>query len=62
MCSPGCSETHYVDQAGLSSDIHLPASTTQVLGLKNCATTTWSFQDFYHEGVLNFIQYTFVHL
>ncbi|GAB1286409.1 E3 ubiquitin-protein ligase UBR3 [Apodemus speciosus] len=38
LCSPGCPGTHSVDQAGL--DIrNLPASASQVLGLKTCATT-----------------------
>jgi hypothetical protein len=35
LCSPGCPETHSVDQAGLDP----PASASQVLGLKACATT-----------------------
>ena len=34
LCSPGCPETHSVDQAGLE-----PASASQVLGLQACATT-----------------------
>ena len=40
LCSPGCPGTHSVDQAGLELK-NLPASTSQVLGLKACATTTW---------------------
>jgi hypothetical protein len=38
LCSPGCPGTHSVDQAGhkLRSP---PASASQVLGLKVCATT-----------------------
>jgi hypothetical protein len=38
LCSPGCSGTHSVDQAGLELR-NLPASASQVLGLKACATT-----------------------
>ena len=37
LCSPGCPGTHSVDQAGLKL-INLPASASQVLGLKECAT------------------------
>jgi hypothetical protein len=35
LCSPGCPGTHAVDQAGQN----LPASASQVLRLKVCATT-----------------------
>jgi hypothetical protein len=38
LCSPGCSGTHSVDQAGLELS-NLPASAPQVLGLKACTTT-----------------------
>jgi hypothetical protein len=38
LCSPGCLGTHSVDQAGLQLR-NLPASASQVLGLKSCATT-----------------------
>jgi hypothetical protein len=38
LCSPGCPETHFVDQAGLELR-NLPASASRVLGLKACATT-----------------------
>ena len=38
LCSPGCPGTHSVDQAG-SELRNLPASASQVLGLKACATT-----------------------
>jgi hypothetical protein len=38
MCSPGCRRTHFVDQAGLNLR-NPPASASQVLGLKVCATT-----------------------
>jgi hypothetical protein len=43
LCIPGCPGTHFVDQAGLELR-NLPASTSQVLGLKACATTP-GFQD-----------------
>jgi hypothetical protein len=38
LCSPGCSGTHSVDQAGLELR-NPPASASRVLGLKACATT-----------------------
>jgi hypothetical protein len=38
--SPGCPETHSVDQAGLELR-NPPASASQVLGSKACATTAW---------------------
>jgi hypothetical protein len=38
LYSPGCPGTHFVDQAGLKLR-NLPASASQVLGLKECATT-----------------------
>jgi hypothetical protein len=38
LCSPGCPGTHFVDQAGLELR-NPPASASQVLGLKACATT-----------------------
>jgi hypothetical protein len=38
LYSPGCPGTHFVDQAGLELR-NLPASASQVLGLKVCATT-----------------------
>jgi hypothetical protein len=37
LCSPGCPGTHSVDQAGLELR-NPPASASQVLGLKVCAT------------------------
>jgi hypothetical protein len=40
LCSPGCPETHSVDLAGLKLK-NLPASASQVLGLKACAATAW---------------------
>jgi hypothetical protein len=39
LYSPGCPGTHFVDQADLKLR-NLPASASQVLGLKACATTT----------------------
>jgi hypothetical protein len=39
LFSPGCPGTHSVDQAGLELR-NPPASASQVLGLKVCATTT----------------------
>jgi hypothetical protein len=38
LCSPGCPGTHSVNQAGLKLR-NLPASASQVLELKVCATT-----------------------
>jgi hypothetical protein len=38
LCSPGYPGTHSVDQAGLELR-NLPASASQVLGLKVCTTT-----------------------
>jgi hypothetical protein len=38
LCSPGCPETHSVDQTGLELR-NLADSTSQVLGLKVCAIT-----------------------
>jgi hypothetical protein len=38
LYSPGCPGTHFVDQAGFELR-NPPASTSQVLGLKACATT-----------------------
>jgi hypothetical protein len=40
LCSPGCPGTHFVDQAGLKLR-NLPASASQVLGLKACTTIAW---------------------
>jgi hypothetical protein len=41
LCSPGYPGTHFIDQAGLELR-NLPASASQVLGLKACATTPGS--------------------
>ena len=38
LCSPGCPGAHSIDQAGLELR-NPPASASQVLGLKACATT-----------------------
>jgi hypothetical protein len=38
LYSPGCPRTHFVDQAGVELR-NLPASASQVLGLKSCTTT-----------------------
>jgi hypothetical protein len=40
LCSPGYPGTHSVDQAGPEIR-NPPASASQVLGLKACATTAW---------------------
>jgi hypothetical protein len=46
LCGPGCPGTHFVDQAGLKLR-NSPASASQVLGLKACATTPGSLSKFY---------------
>jgi hypothetical protein len=45
VCSPGCPRTHSVDQAGLELR-NPPASASQVLGSKACATTTRLLEGF----------------
>jgi hypothetical protein len=45
LYSPGCPGTHFVDQAGLELR-NLPASASQVLGLKACTTTPGLFSGF----------------
>jgi hypothetical protein len=52
LCSPGCPETHSVDQAGLELR-NPPASASRVLGLKACTTTPGSSQVFYSEFFLH---------
>jgi hypothetical protein len=42
LYSPGCPGTHFVDQAGPELR-NPPASASQVLGLKMCATMAWFF-------------------
>jgi hypothetical protein len=46
LYSQGCPGTHSVDQAGLELR-NPPASASQVLGLKVCATTPGSLSYFY---------------
>jgi hypothetical protein len=46
LCSPGCPGTYSVDQAGLELR-NLPASASQVLGLKACATTAQLLTTFF---------------
>ena len=48
LYSPGCPGTHFVDQAGLKLR-NQPASASQVLGLKVCATTA-RLRCLSHEG------------
>jgi hypothetical protein len=48
LCSPDCPGTHFVDQAGLELR-NPPASASQVLGLKACATTPGSNCVFYQK-------------
>jgi hypothetical protein len=48
LCSPGCPLTHSVDQAVLELR-NLPASASQVLELKACATTA--------RGLMTVLQY-----
>jgi hypothetical protein len=43
LCSPACPGTHSVDKAGLELR-NPPASASQVLGLKVCATTASTFK------------------
>jgi hypothetical protein len=47
LFSPNCPGTHSVDQAGLELR-NLPASASQVLALKACATTARLSHQFYH--------------
>jgi hypothetical protein len=53
MCSPGCPGTHSVDQAGLEFR-NLPASASQVLGLKACATSTQQIFSLFTFQMLSF--------
>jgi hypothetical protein len=46
LCSPGCPGTHFVDQAGLELR-NPPASASQVLVLKACATTAGQATNFW---------------
>ena len=52
LCSPDCPGTHFIDQAGLELR-NPPASASQVLGLKACATTDsycYNFNTFLSDG------------
>jgi hypothetical protein len=51
LYSPGCPRTHFVDHAGLELR-NPPASASQVLGLKACATTTTEHTMEYYSVVL----------
>jgi hypothetical protein len=46
LCNPGCPGTHSVDQAGFELR-NSPASASQVLGLKTCATMPGRYFVFY---------------
>jgi hypothetical protein len=46
LCSPGCLGTHSVDHAVLELR-NLPASASQVLGLKGCATIARLFVSYF---------------
>jgi hypothetical protein len=52
LCSPGCPGTHSVDEAGLELR-NSPASASQVLGLKACATTARLHWVFLKKGFLS---------
>jgi hypothetical protein len=51
LCSPGCPGTHFVDQAGLELR-NLPASASQVLGIKVCTTTPGLSYTFNYHSLL----------
>jgi hypothetical protein len=54
---PGCPGTHFIDQADLKLR-NPPASASQVLELKACATTTWPMiEDFKKEIIISFLKY-----
>jgi hypothetical protein len=48
LYSPGCPGNHFVDQAGRELR-SLPASSSQVMGLKACTTTVWLQYIFFHD-------------
>jgi hypothetical protein len=50
LFSPGCPGTHFVDQARLELR-NLPASASQVLGLKAC-DTTFGYMVSFGEGTI----------
>jgi hypothetical protein len=56
MCNPGCPRTHSVDQTGLELR-NLPASASQVLGLKACGTTARRNKDSFF-----FIRYFLIYI
>jgi hypothetical protein len=54
LCSPGCPGTHSVDQAGLElRNLSASVSASQVLGLKECATTARRHKPF-NMNILSF--------
>jgi hypothetical protein len=53
QCSPGCPGTHSVDQAGLELR-NLPASASQVLGLKESVTLPNPITHFYLENLAKY--------
>jgi hypothetical protein len=55
LCSTGCPGTHFVDQAGLKLR-NVPASASQVLGLKACDTTP-GYVDLIFEASLVYIAF-----
>jgi hypothetical protein len=59
LCSPGCPGTHFVDQAGLELR-NPPASASQVLGLKVCATTPGSLLFFNNVNTPFYLLYVFM--
>ena len=61
LYSPGCPGTHFVDQAGLKLR-NLPASASQVLGLKACATTPGEIDLFLKLHLLIVCARAFVHV
>jgi hypothetical protein len=60
LYSPGCSGTHFVDQAGLELR-NLPASASQVLGLKTCAKCVYLRQNTRNLTNIMFIKYRKFH-
>jgi hypothetical protein len=52
LCSPDCPGSHSVDQFGLELR-NLPASASQVLGLKACATTARQKSGIYSGVLIN---------
>jgi hypothetical protein len=57
LCSPGYPGTHSIDQACLKFR-NLPASASQVLGLKACTTTAWPFNLVYSYQIFNIVEQT----